>query len=268
MWPLTLAVPKGLLPVGSRSLLHFAMAEAGACGIKKFVLVVDSAATASALKRANLLSATYQSRGHKEANRTVREWLWLVDRIVAIVWPDPRLPSGLAAGLLTVERIVKDDWFTVLSVDDLVLDAAQGLPREMAIWKTNRHWVIGLTRLKREQFAEFGVAKAKRRLDGCYDVINAQEKPGWHLGYRGFGIVGRYIVDQSIFQRIRECRADTLAERSQARFHITRCLDHEALRGNLLGAMVSNSYFHTGTMKGYLAAWRHYLRACAEDAPS
>jgi len=257
MWPLSLLVPKGLLPVGSRSLLQHAMREAAACGINRFVLSVDCAGTARSLKRVTRAWGGNASEKAGKWTPMTKEWFNLVERIDCIVWPDARVPSGIASGILSSERAVKKEWFAVLSVDDLMFRG--GLPRVWQTWQRAQKWSIGLARIKEEQFSEFGVTQVKRRAEGYYQILNAIEKPGWRLGYRGLGVAGRYILDRSVFRAIRDCRSETLQERSPAGFHFTKCLDWAARRGELVGSMVGPDYFHTGTMKGYLAAWRHYL---------
>jgi UTP--glucose-1-phosphate uridylyltransferase len=257
MWPLSLLVPKGLLPVGTCSLLQHAMSEAAACGINSFVLSVDSAETAEELKRVKQAWNRNSSEVPLENTALTEEWFDLVKRIDSIVWSDPRAPSGIASGILSVEKAVDDQWFAVLSVDDLMFDG--GLRRVMQTWQQTKQWSIGLTRINRKQFSEFGVTQVKQRAKGYYQILSAKEKPGWRPGYSGLGIAGRYIVDRSVFRAIRACRTKTLQERSQAGFHLTECLDWAARRGKLVGSMVGPHYFHTGTMKSYLAAWRHFL---------
>lgn len=147
--------------------------------------------------------------------------------------------------------------FAVLLADDAILETQGGLPRLVNAWKERNEWIIGLTEIDSTQFPEFGVVEAERRKDGTYLIRNAVEKPHPTDAEPGIGIVGRYVFDFRIFELIKETEEKVMAEPTTTGFHITEAINLLARKGCVTGVMMDAPYYHVGTMKGYLDAWKH-----------
>ena len=259
MLPLTHASPKALLPIGPCTLLQYAMHEAVVAGAQRFIFVVDErSGLISHLPRDTRRILTDLSADGL-AREATEEWYELLARVVAVVPITKELPGGLAAAIASVEPILDDEWFAVLSTDDIVFEPRAGLAAAAAAHERHGGCAITLTRLSREQFSEFGVVDAQEPEDGVYQITEAVEKPGGKTGYRGYGIAGRYVLNRQIFEKIRHSRESVMKENSQAGFHFTGALNLVAREQKLCGALIEHSYFHAGRFDGYLAAWKHWL---------
>ena len=267
--PLSYGVPKELLPLGRRTLLHHAMNEAVLAGIKQFVLLAtrsitlrpyvldsDCEGTLSSLKAYSL---KYPDQ-YRDTYAVTREWFELLEKVVALVPPRTEMPGGLASAIASVEQIVGERPFAFFLPDDFIYNAAAGMPTLVRAWERFGGWGLCLAEIQGIQFEEFGVVEAIQKEQGVWAVVSAKEKPPPNGQKTGLGIVGRYIFDHSVFRMIRETREPVICEQSQSKFHATEAINQYARIGKVIGTTVNAPYFHVGTIKGYLDAWRHVNR--------
>jgi UTP--glucose-1-phosphate uridylyltransferase len=274
--PITYATPKWLVPVGYRSLLHHAMREARAAEIDQFILVLgrhdslEGCLPSSGAKR--LLCAESENNELTKANRALLEdWLALAERVTCVVPMRLDMKPGLASAIASAESIVGDNRFAVLLTDAIVFTPEQGLKAVIKVAQAHRQWAIGLTRITREQFKEFGVVQVdeeRRRKDGSWPVLSGIEKPGRKTGYRGLGIAGRYLFHNDVFDRIRE--SEPIVKKSSTGFHVTEAINLAARHRRdprVSGLMIESKFVHAGTLQGYWAAWKHWLETEGRIGP-
>lgn len=271
MLPLTYEHPKELLAVGNRTLLHWAMREAQLAGIEKFVLIVLSSTDLHPFG----LSADYKHKlgslgklaerwpnQYQETVLITREWLQLLEKVVAYVPLRFDLPAGFAQAIQSVEPIVKNSPFAFFLPDDYIGNPKCGMPALLDTWKMNHGWAMSLFPIAPDKVDEFGVVRVRpfdKGPTGCLQVTCAREKRALEGDGPLHAIVGRYIFDNCIFNIIRESQEDVLKEQSQSGNHITEAIHRYALRGKAFGLCLDESFFHAGTPQGYYNAWRHFL---------
>jgi len=274
LMPITYATPKWLVPVGFRSLLHYAMREARAAEIEEFVIVLGQHHSLEACfpntGAQRLLSGEPDDNELTETNREILEdWLSLIGRVTAVVPVRTDMKPGLASAIASVDKIVGKSPFAVLLTDAIVFTPEHGLKAVMDMADAHDQWGIGLTRITREQFDEFGVAQVdeeRRRKDGSWRVLSAIEKPGDKTGYRGLGIAGRYVFHEDVFDRIRQ--SEGLLKDSATGFHVTEAIHLAATEERrVTGVMIEGRFVHAGTLRGYWSAWKYWLETEGQFGP-
>ncbi len=95
--------------------------------------------------------------------------------------------------------------------------------------------------------------------DSSWAIHGAVEKPEPRGEESGLGIVGRYIFDDNIFRLIEDTQEKVIRDGSQFGFHVTEAIHRFAGTDKVTGVLVKGSYFHVGTIQGYLEAWRDIM---------
>jgi UTP--glucose-1-phosphate uridylyltransferase len=260
--PLSYGVPKDLLPIGGRSLLHHAMREAAVAGIQEFILVLprDASLRPYFLDREVVV-------GETQTSGLAREWFSLLERVTAVVPPRTDLPGGFASAVASAERFLTGEHFAVMLADAWVCEPEKGLGAVVRAWQDKRQWAVGVTPVCGKQFDEFGEVHAQGPAGEVFPVAHAREKPGDPTGSRkGLGIAGRYVFDHTFFGVAASTQETVMAEKGRTGFHITGAIDRAAREGRVTGVVMDSRFFHAGTMEGYLAAWRYWTSNGAGDA--
>jgi UTP--glucose-1-phosphate uridylyltransferase len=143
-------------------------------------------------------------------------------------------PAGLGDAVLQAQAEIGEEPFAVLLPDDIV---RQRIGRAVYTWElrrmleTFRHLdrghLVSVTRVPKMKMSHCGVVRVAARevLPSVHSTLQLIEKPPpTHpicRATRTFGIVGRYLLQPSIFGALR-----TLRDQGQSPVHLTAALDH------------------------------------------
>jgi UTP--glucose-1-phosphate uridylyltransferase len=255
--PLTTTIPKAFLPLGNRTLLHWAMREAYLAGIREFIVILDS--SSSRKRFFQLPGSRTKGKPSQPSDEIAEEWDFLVKRIVKMVPMRTDMPLGFASAIASAEGVIKKEQFAVMMADTVLLDARQGLPAIARTVEANDQCAIGLTRISRRQYKEFGVVTSRKGMGDSLRILSAREKPGMRFKKQGLGIAGRYIFSGDMFDVIEGLRRWAESQVTKTGFHMTKAIDCKARQRKVSGIVMKSPFFHVGTFKGYFDAWHHYL---------
>jgi UTP--glucose-1-phosphate uridylyltransferase len=143
-------------------------------------------------------------------------------------------PDGLGDAVLHAQAEVGAEPFAVLLPDDIVRER---MGRAVYTWELRRmveafrrlepSHLVSVTRVPKTKMAHCGVVRiaAREVLPSVHSTLQLIEKPPpTHPIYRAtrtFGIVGRYLLQPSIFEALR-----TLRENGKQPVHLTDALEH------------------------------------------
>src|SRR5215467_10747413 len=118
--PATKAMPKEMLTVVDRPLIHYAVEEAKAAGIEQFYFVTGRGKSAleDHFDLAFELETTLKARGKEEQLAELRAWLPAAGQVA---YTRQQQPLGLGHAVWCARHLVGDEPFAVLLVDDLMV---------------------------------------------------------------------------------------------------------------------------------------------------
>jgi len=196
--PATKAMPKEMLTVVDRPLIHYAMEEAQAAGIEEFYFVTGRAKSAieDHFDVAFELEATLRERGRTEMLEELRAWLPAPGDIA---FTRQQRPLGLGHAVWCARHLVGDEPFAVLLVDDLMVGDPPCLAQMVDAYGQAGGNIVAVVEVPREQTRRYGVLDVVGDDGPLVRAKGVVEKPEPAAAPSTLTIIGRYIIQPEVF---------------------------------------------------------------------
>ncbi|GAB2655143.1 UTP--glucose-1-phosphate uridylyltransferase GalU [Arenimonas aestuarii] len=202
--PATKTVPKEMLPVVDKPLIQYAVDEAIEAGCDTLVFVTNryKHSVADYFDKAYELEHKLEKKGKSELLSLIRD---VLPRHVRAVFVTQAEALGLGHAVLCAEPVIGNEPFAVVLPDDLIWNKGPGALRQMAdLAEAEDASVIAVQDVPREQTGSYGIV-ATRDFSGRFGEIEAiVEKPHPEDAPSTLAVVGRYVLDGSIFDILRK----------------------------------------------------------------
>lgn len=203
--PATKAVPKELLPVVDKPLIQYAAEEALAAGVDTLIFVI-SPDKQSILDHFTPDTRLEEALGEAGKNDLLKRVQSILPKhaSVQVAVQDQALGLGHAVQCAR-ELLDGEDYFAVLLPDDMVRTAGPGaLEQLLAVHAATGASVIGVEQVAMELTGSYGIADVQTTAAGYQRVLSLVEKPAPADAPSNLGIVGRYLLSTTIFDRLDE----------------------------------------------------------------
>ncbi|MBI4329153.1 MAG: UTP--glucose-1-phosphate uridylyltransferase [Chloroflexi bacterium] len=199
--PATKTLPKEMLPVVDRPMVHYAVEEAVESGLSHVVLI--TAAGKSSLEdyfHPNPeLERMLAERGETEKLDLVQGLVNAVD----ISYVRQKEPRGLGHAILSAERLTGGEPFVALLPDDIIAAEVPATRQMLDVYARYPGCHIAVERVAQEDIPSYGIIDPEPVEPRVYRVKGMVEKPPIERAPSNLGIVGRYILVPEIFDAIR-----------------------------------------------------------------
>ena len=235
--PATLATPKELLPVIEKPLLQFAIEEAVNAGAENLVFI-------SSEDKPGI--ATYVGLPGVAA-----------DCHVTVVNQPEAL--GLGHAVLCARDYVRDQEFGVILPDDLIFGSTGCLPQMANARERNGPNLIAVENVALEDTSRYGVIDPHHTEGSKISAKGIVEKPDPKDAPSQLAVVGRYILNTSIFDRLA-----TQERGNGGEIQLTDALAGDINRQGLTGYRFGGDRYDCGNPGGMLEATIAYARQRAD----
>ena len=246
--PATKSIPKEMLPLVDRPLIQYAVDEARAAGIEEFIFVTaagkgaleDYFDTAAALEQRLAANGKTDALAALERTRMPEGALSFVRQAA---------PLGLGHAVRLARRLVGDEPFAVLLPDD-VIRAPQGALAQMvsAHAKIRGHMVATMD-VPREDTSSYGILDVSRESGRLALARGLVEKPRPELAPSTSAVVGRYILEPSIFARLAD-----LGPGAGGELQLTDAINADVQEIGVTGYRFEGERFDCGSVLGFVQA--------------
>jgi len=199
--PATKTVPKEMLPIVDRPLIQYAVDEAVEAGCDTLVFVTNryKHAVADYFDKAYELEQKLERAGKTEQLDLVRHILPPHVRAVFVTQAEA---LGLGHAVLCARPIVGDEPFAVVLPDDLIWNrGGAGALKQMAdSAEATGASVIAVQDVPREQTGSYGIVATDAFSGRSAPIRGIVEKPKPEVAPSNLAVVGRYVLDGSIFE--------------------------------------------------------------------
>jgi UTP--glucose-1-phosphate uridylyltransferase len=243
MQPVTWAVPKELLPVGTRPAIHRVVEEAAAAGLDRIGVV--------------LAPGKELIRDYLETARHRGEFPGL-----AFDYLTQEEPTGLAEAISLSRSFTGDDPFALLLPDNVLLAPGYRLAALTELFDRSGKDVVGILALDSSQSGRYGnsgLFEGRSPEPGVFEILKLQDKGPGRLeippGETVLRACGRYVCRPHVLRWI-----DELRPRIRREFDEVPVYQRIAADGGLLGRILPPPLFDVGHPAGFLAANAHLHR--------
>jgi UTP--glucose-1-phosphate uridylyltransferase len=196
--PATKAMPKEMLTVVDKPLIHYAMEEAKAAGIDEFYFVTGRGKSAieDHFDVAYEMEATLRERGKDEQLSAMQQWL---PEAGQIAYTRQQRPLGLGHAVWCARNLVCEEPFAVILVDDLMMCDPPCLKQMVDVYENTGGNVVAVIEVPREHTRRYGILDVVAddgRLARAKGVV---EKPEPDAAPSNLSIIGRYIIQPEVF---------------------------------------------------------------------
>ena len=203
--PATKAMPKEMLPVVDKPLIQYAVEEAQAAGIEEFIFVTGRGKTAieDHFDHSYELEKTLEERGKASELDELRRWL---PRHGSVAYTRQMAPLGLGHAVWCARNLVGNEPFAVLLADDLILSRQPCLAQMVDAHAQVGGNVIAVMDVPREHTKRYGILAPGRDDGRLVEVTGLVEKPAPEQAPSTCAVIGRYILDPSVFEHLGQGR--------------------------------------------------------------
>jgi UTP--glucose-1-phosphate uridylyltransferase len=197
--PATKTVPKEMLPIVDKPLIQYAVDEAVEAGCDTLIFVTNryKHSVADYFDKAYELEQKLEKSGKFEQLDLVRNVLPSHVRAVFVTQTEA---LGLGHAVLCAKAIVGDEPFAVLLPDDLIWNRGPGALKQMAdAAEISGASMIAVQDVPREQTGSYGIVATDAFSARSARIRAIVEKPKPDLAPSNLAVVGRYVLDGSIF---------------------------------------------------------------------
>jgi UTP--glucose-1-phosphate uridylyltransferase len=246
--PATKSVPKEMLPLIDRPLIQYAVDEARAAGIEEFIFITSAGKVAleEYFAEMPILERTLQNAGKTSALDALRPSKMPLGSARFIRQDSPR---GLGHAVSLARDAVEDEPFAVILPDDVIRARTPALKQMVAAHAQFGGHMIATETVPEERLSSYGVVDIVRSEGPVQMLRGLVEKPRREAAPSRSGVVGRYILKPSIFERL----ADQ-APGSGGEIQLTDAIAADLSDIAVNGFAFDGERFDCGSVGGFLEA--------------
>ena len=197
--PATKASPKEMLPIVDKPLIQYAVEEALDAGATKLIFITGSSKRAieDHFDSDPDLEKALTEAGKEEVVKLIRD---IVPNGVACIYIRQGEPLGLGHAVLCARPAVGDEPFFVHLADDLIDGETPCLTQMAAEHARHGGSVIAVEPVPTEDTSSYGIVAVDPANDNR--ITKIVEKPSPSSAPSNLAVVGRYLLDPAIFDKL------------------------------------------------------------------
>ena len=246
--PATKSMPKEMMPVIAKPLIHHAVEEAYEAGMNEICIITGRGKRAIedyfdySYELENEIKGSNSEKSLKSLNKLIQECDFCYTRQNRMM--------GLGHAVLTGRNLIGNESFGLILADDLCINTYESkLMLEMKkLHQENNCSVIAVMEVDESLLHKYGVIAGDFLEDGIIKVNDMIEKPS-HKPPSNLAIIGRYILTPDIFNHLRQVTPDANGE-----IQLTDALRRQAIEGKVLAYKFDGLRFDCGCVSEYLNA--------------
>ncbi|TAH32735.1 MAG: UTP--glucose-1-phosphate uridylyltransferase [Alphaproteobacteria bacterium] len=246
--PATKSMPKEMLTVVDKPLIHYAVEEARAAGIEEFIFVTGrgKGAIEDYFDEHAELKSLLESRGQHQTWQSIQASLPGVGQIAYTRQPEP---LGLGHAVWCARKLVGDEPFAVILADILIQSEKPGLQYLSEHYnRSQTSCMIGVMTVDASLTGRYGIVGGQVK-GNITTVEQLVEKPDPKNAPSRLGAIGRYILPAGIFDILESARAGQGGE-----IQLTDAIAAHIGKTTVEALTIPGQHFDCGSKIGFLEA--------------
>jgi len=199
--PATKSMPKEMLPVVDKPLIHYAFEEAVAAGIEQFIFVTgrNKNAISNHFDHSYELQRVLSDKNKERELELTKSWL---PEAGSIIFTRQMEPLGLGHAVWCARNWVGDEPFAVILADDIILSDTPCLRQMVDHYHEAPGNMAAVLNIPREHTNKYGILDIESETGNIVKARGLVEKPAPEKAPSTVSITGRYILQPSIFDQL------------------------------------------------------------------
>ena len=195
--PATKSQPKEMLPIVDKPTLQYIIEEAIESGIEEILIITgrNKKSIEDHFDKSVELELELEQKGKIEMLEMVRD----ISNMVNINYIRQKEPKGLGHAIHCAKSFIGNEPFAVLLGDDIVDAKTPCLKQLINTYDEYKTTILGVQEVAKEDTDKYGILDVKHIEDRVYKVKDMVEKPSVESAPSNIAILGRYIINPSIF---------------------------------------------------------------------
>ena len=251
--PATKSLPKEMLPILTKPLIHYGVDEALEAGMNNMAFV--SGRGKRALEDYFDISYELEHQISGSSKEYLLQEIRDLMNTCTFSFTRQREMKGLGHAIYIGRTLVRDEPFGVVLADDLcVNENGEGVLAQMVkVYEKYRCSVVAVMEVEQEQVSSYGVVNGKFIEDDLMMVSDMVEKPAPDEAPSNLAIIGRYILTPDIFEIL-----EHTAPGKNGEIQITDALLNQAKNGVVIAYKFKGKRFDCGSVDGYVEATKYF----------
>ncbi len=196
--PATKAMPKEMLPIVDKPTIEYIVEEAIDSGIEDIIIVTGKG------KRA--IEDHFDHSFELEQNLRLKSKYDLLNRVqkssnmIDIHYIRQKEPKGLGHAVWCARKFIGDEPFAVLLGDDIVQSEKPCLKQLIDQYEHSQSSIIGVQNVCDDDVSKYGIVDGQEIEDRLFQIHRLVEKPSVEKAPSNLAILGRYILNPTIFR--------------------------------------------------------------------
>jgi len=198
--PQSKAIPKELLPLGDKPLIHYAVEEAVLSQIEKILFIQRKGQKGAFeyFKRNKALEEILEEENKEKELLALKEIENLANNVL-ITAKTQRKPIGIASAIYQARDFAFKEPCAVCFSDDIIDSKVPCLEQLQEIFSTCESPVLALKKVSPDRISSYGIVKVEKIANRFYKIKGTSEKPKLEDAPSNLAIVGRMILTEDVF---------------------------------------------------------------------
>ena len=244
--PATKSMPKEMLPVVDKPIIQYAVEEAANAGIEQFIFVTSRGKSSieNHFDHSFELENNLLLKGKKETLKTAQEMLKIPGSFAYVRQQEP---AGLGHAVWCARHLVGNEPVAVILADDLI--KGSNTIKEM-ISNYSSGNMLAIMDVNNQDVSSYGIISPGKTLkNNMTEILGLIEKPSIDKAPSNMAVVGRYIIEPSVFKELEKQNRGTSNE-----IQLTDAIASRIGKSHCYGYKFTNDRFDCGSKLGFIQA--------------
>ena len=235
-----------MLPVVDKPIIQYAVEEAANSGIEQFIFVTSRGKSSieNHFDHSFELENNLLSKGKKETLKTAQEMLKIPGSFAYVRQQEP---AGLGHAVWCARHLVGNEPVAVILADDLI--KGSNTIKEM-ISNYSSGNMLAIMDVNNQDVSSYGIISPGKTLENnMTEILGLIEKPPIDKAPSNMAVVGRYIIEPSVFNELEKQNRGKSNE-----IQLTDAIANRIGKSHCYGYKFTNDRFDCGSKLGFIQA--------------
>lgn len=211
--PVTKTLPKEMLPIVDKPVVHYLVEEAVASGIKDIIFItsIGKHALEDYFDRNFELEYRLREKGKNDLLETIGD----IHKLANFYYVRQKEPKGNAHAIMQARSLIGNEPCLVMWGDDVVVFQKPCAKQLIDVYNQYKCPVLALERIPENKVSLYGIVdgiNSDNKNKRLFELKKIVEKPSIKEAPSNLSIIGRYIITPDIFAEIKKTKPDKNGE--------------------------------------------------------